>query len=82
MADLASELRHAIEATIQQRLNAQAVQRGWDEGASARAALDSPTGAPPDPGFVIAFATGYDGTLTTAAFTFGISVLGGPDILV
>ena len=82
MADLAGELRHAIEATVQQLLNAQAEQRGWDEGASARVSIDWPGGAPDTNSYAVQFATGYDGSLTTAAFMFGVSVLGGPDILI
>lgn len=81
MPDLDGELRHALEATIQQRLDAQAVQRGWDEAAASVMAVASPVGAGLDPSFAVVFATGYDGTLTTAPFTFDISLLGGPDLL-
>ena len=83
MADLAGELRHAIEAAARQQLEATAAQRGWDEGALAAAALGSPTGGGLEAGFAVVFATGYDsGTgLTTAPFTFGISAFGGGDLL-
>lgn len=82
MADLASELRHAFETLIQQQVDAQAVQRGWDEGAAAAMAGRSSTSAALDAEQGLTFATGYDGTITTTPFTFGISVFGGGDILI
>lgn len=83
MADLASELRHAMEALIGQRVDGMAAQRGWDEGAAAAMALSSPDGIADSSSVAVTFATGYDsGTgLTTTPFTFGISVFGGGDLL-
>jgi hypothetical protein len=84
MPDLAAEIRHAIEATALQQLEAMAAQRGWDEGARSWVSQGSPSGGESgDPPAPFEFATGYDSGsgLTTMAFTFDISQLNGPDLL-
>lgn len=81
MPDLAAELRLAVARTAAQQLEAIAAQRGWDAGAGAEAMLLSSGGATFDETNAVVFANGFDGSLTTTAFMFGISTFGGPDIL-
>ncbi len=59
-----------------------AAQRGWDLGAQAQGAQLSVTGAGVADSFEpIEFSTGFDGQETTLGFTFDISLLNGPDLL-
>lgn len=81
MADPAIDQRRALEALIAQRVEAEAVQRGWDLGPQAWGAQLSTSGAELDADVAVTFSTGYDGTVTTTPFTFDISTLGGGDIL-
>jgi len=82
MADEAGEFRHLIEGLIAQQLDAAAAQRGWDLGAQAQGAQLSTAGAGlADPIPAFEFSTGYDGTVTIMLFTFGLSPLGGTDVL-
>lgn len=82
MPDPGAELRHLVENLIQQQLDAAAAQRGWDLGAQAQGAQLSSSGAGLEDQFeAIEFSAGYDGTVTTLGFTFDLSLLDGPDIL-
>jgi hypothetical protein len=82
MPDPGAEIRHLIEGLVERQLDAAAAQRGWDLGGQAQAAQLSITGAgTADPYEAIEFSTGFDGIETTLGFTFDISLLDGPDLL-
>jgi hypothetical protein len=81
MADLASELRRAMEVLIQARINNTVKERGWDEAAAMRMFGDAAGGTTSAANVTaLTFATGYDpGTgLTVAPFTFDLSFLDAP----
>lgn len=81
MADRDADLRNTIEGLIGRVIDAEAAQRGWDLGPQAQGAQLSTSGAGLNDDSAVVFSTGYDGTITTVGFTFGISLFGGDDIL-
>jgi hypothetical protein len=78
MPDLLTEQKAALEKQTRRVYREQQARRGIPAGSAATGL--NPFGGRADAVQLEGFGTGYNGTETTLAFTWGVSVWGGSDL--